>query len=89
MPPGVAPLRGRDSIRAWLSGPPEAIEAIEISGLTMSGDGRIAWKTCDFVTVSRSTGDAISTSTRGSHRWILRREDDGEWRVVVVTWTLL
>ncbi len=89
MPPGAAPLRGAQAIRSWLSGPPVPIEKIELSNLAIAGDGRVAWKTCDFVTVSHAVGAAASTVCRGSHLWILRREDDGEWRLVVVTWTLV
>jgi ketosteroid isomerase-like protein len=89
MPPGVAPLRGRQAIRSWLSGPGLPIEEIAISGLAIAGDGRVAWKTCDFVTVSRSAGAASAMVSRGSHLWILCRQDDGECRVVVVTWTLV
>lgn len=89
MPPDAEPLRGRQAIRRWLSGPPVLIEEIEISGLAIVGDGRVAWKTCDFVTVSRAAGAVSPTVSRGSHLWILRRQDDGEWRVAVVTWTLV
>jgi ketosteroid isomerase-like protein len=89
MPPGAAPLRGSRAIRTWLSGPPVLIDEIEISNLAIAGDGRVAWKTCDFVTVSRAAGAGRSTVSRGSHLWILRRQDDGEWRVVLVTWTLV
>jgi ketosteroid isomerase-like protein len=89
MPPGAAPLRGREAVRRWLSGPPVLIDEIEISRPAIAGDGCVAWKTCDFVTVSRAAGAASSTVSRGSHLWILRRQDDGAWRVVVVTWTLV
>lgn len=89
MPPDAEPLRGRQAIRCWLSGPRVLIDEIEISRLAIAGGGRVAWKTCDFVTVSRSADAATSTVTRGSHLWILRRQDDGQWRVVVVTWRLV
>ena len=89
MPPGAAPLRGREAIRSWLSDPSALIDEIEISNLAIAGDGRVAWKTCDFVTASRAAGTACSTVYRGSHLWILRRQDDSEWRVVVVSWPLV
>ena len=74
----IGTLGHAEAFRSWLSGPPSVIDEIEISNLSITDDGREARKTCDFVTASRIPGAARSTVTRGSHLWILRRQDDGE-----------
>jgi ketosteroid isomerase-like protein len=88
LPPGGRPLRGRQTILHWLSGPPVRIHDLRLSNLEISGDGRVAWKTCDFVTTYQPHGAAVPTIDRGSHLWVLHKGDDGVWRVVVATWTI-
>ena len=87
MPPGARLLRGRQTILNWLSGPPVQIHDLRLSNLEIAGDGRVAWKTCEFVTTYQLNG-AHPTVDQGSHLWILRKDDHGVWRVVVATWTL-
>lgn len=87
MPPGARPLRGRQTILNWMSGPPVQIHDLQLSNLEIGGDGRVAWKTCEFVTAYQLNG-APPTVDRGSHLWVLHKDDDGVWRVVVATWTL-
>ena len=59
MPPGGRPLRGRQTILRWLSGPPVAITSLELSNLEIHGQGRLAYKTCEYVTcVSAPRRDA-------------------------------
>jgi ketosteroid isomerase-like protein len=88
LPPGGRPLRGRKTILQWLSGPPVQIRDLRLSNLEIAGDGRVAWKTCDFVTTYQPFGNSLPTIERGSHLWVMHKEDDGVWRVVVATWTL-
>lgn len=88
MPPNGRPLKGRQTILKWLSGPPVEIHDLRIANIVVEGEGRVAWKTCDFVTTYQPAGDRLPSIDRGSHLWVLRKGDDGAWRVAVATWTL-
>lgn len=87
MAPGAPLLRGRQAIFNWLSGPPVQIHDLRLSNLEISGHGCVAWKTCEFVTTSQVNGEHPHVN-RGSHLWVLHKDDDGVWRVVAATWTL-
>jgi uncharacterized protein (TIGR02246 family) len=88
LPPGGRPMRGRQAILQWLSGPPVHIHDLRLSNLDIAGDGRVAWKTCEFVTTYQPHGASLPTVDRGSHLWVLHKTEDDVWRVVVATWTL-
>jgi ketosteroid isomerase-like protein len=88
LPPGARPLRGRETILHWLSGPPVAIQAIEVSHLEIRGQGHTAWKTCEFVTTLQPSPADPPQTLLGAHLWVLAREASGPWRVVAVSWTL-
>ena len=89
MPPGGRPLRGRRAILELLSGPPVQIHDLRLSNLRIAGDGRVAWKTCDFVTTYQPRWSTLPTIDRGSQLWVVHKDDDGVWRVVVASWTLV
>lgn len=89
LPPGGRPMRGRQTILHWLSGPAVPIHDLALSNLEISGDGRVAWKTCEFVTTWQPKGAYTPITERGSHLWVLHKTDSGDWRVVVATWTLM
>jgi uncharacterized protein (TIGR02246 family) len=88
LPPGGRPMRGRQTILHWLSGPAVSLHDVTLSNLEIAGEGRVAWKTCEFVTTYYPEGANRPVIERGSHLWVLHKTDAGEWRVVVATWTL-
>jgi uncharacterized protein (TIGR02246 family) len=89
LPPGGRPMRGRQTILQWLSGPAVRLHDVTLSNLAIAGEGRVAWKTCEFVTTYKVEGARLPLADRGSHLWVLRKTDAGLWRVVVATWTMM
>jgi uncharacterized protein (TIGR02246 family) len=89
LPPGGRPLRGRQTILHWLSGPPVAVASVEITNLAIRGEGRIAYKTAEFTTTYQKPSSNLPLTDRGAHVWILEKGDDGAWRIAVATWTVL
>ncbi len=88
LPPGGRPMRGRQTILHWLSGPAVPVHDLALSNLEIAGDGRVAWKTCEFVTTWQPPGAHTPIAERGSQLWVLRKNDLGVWLIVVATWTL-
>ena len=88
LPPGGRPKRGKQTILHWLSGPPIVVHEHSLSNLEIAGDGRVAWKTCEFVSRWQASSNQPPVADRGSHLWVLHKNDAGDWRVVVATWTL-
>jgi uncharacterized protein (TIGR02246 family) len=89
LPPGGRPLRGRQTILRWLSGPPVPILSLDLSNVEIRGDGRVAYKTAEYVTTSQPPGSRGTVTDRGAHLWVLEKGDDGAWLIVVATWTMM
>ena len=89
LPPGGRPMRGRQTILQWLSGPSVRVQEVSLSNLEIRGEGGVAWKTCEFATTYVLNGDSAPITERGSQLWVLHRTDAGEWRIVVATWTTI
>ena len=87
LPPGGRPMRGRQTILHWLSGPSVRVQEVSLSNLEITGDGSVAWKTCEFVTTFALNGETAPVTERGSQLWVLHKNDAAEWRIVVATWT--
>lgn len=89
LPPNESPLSGRDAIVQWIRGhTPVVVRRIEIDDLAISGIGSFAWKLASFRTTFGGSGDTHAAVVTGSHGWLLQRDDAGDWRVSVVTWTI-
>ena len=52
-------------------------------------DGRVAYKTAEYVTTSQPPGSKGTVTDRGAHLWVLEKGDDGTWQIVVATWTMM
>lgn len=87
LPPDGRPLRGRDTILHWLSGPPGTVEDLQVSNLTIGGRDGVAWTTCEYVTRSRPPGAREPVTVCGTQLWVLAREGNGAWRIVAASWT--
>ena len=62
---------------------------MNVSNLEINGEGRVAWKSCEFVTTYQQHGAALPATDCGTHLWVLHKTDAGAWRIVVATWTLV
>jgi uncharacterized protein (TIGR02246 family) len=86
LPPGSRPLRGREAILHWLSGPPATVLALDVSRVDIEGRGDTAWRTCEFVTTLKPSPDQAPITVLGAQLWVLARTAAG-WRIVVASWT--
>lgn len=82
--PGRPVLQGREAGRELLQTGCVELLSISVGDLRIERSGTLAFKTARYETQYRAPGGPEEVS-RGTHLWILRREDVG-WRVALVTW---
>jgi uncharacterized protein (TIGR02246 family) len=86
MVPGSEVLVGKEAARQLLVHPETGIVDIQTEDVEVSGSGDIAYKTSKYTTRFVAGGRDTEEVARGSHLWILRRQDNDEWKVALVTW---
>jgi uncharacterized protein (TIGR02246 family) len=82
--PGRPVLEGREAGRELLQTAGVELLGICTGELRIEHSGALAFKTTRYETRYRAHGGQEEVA-RGTHLWILRREDVG-WRVALVTW---
>ena len=82
--PGRPVLQGREAGRELLQTGSVELLSICAGDLRIEHSGTLAFKTARYEAHYRGPGGEVEVS-RGTHLWILRREDVG-WRVALVTW---
>jgi uncharacterized protein (TIGR02246 family) len=80
--PGHPVVEGREAGRQLLRAPVELL-GLRAEDVRIEQSGQLACKTSRYETRYRTGGR--ERIARGTHLWILRREDMG-WRVALVTW---
>ena len=88
MPPGTAPLQGREAIRAYVEAAGQ-IPGFQISwepvSVHVAASGDFAYMIeRNVITVSDSLGNPISTHGKVVTVW--RKDEDGNWKNVVDMW---
>lgn len=87
LPPGLPALAGKTAIRTWLEHPKGRIEEISLSNVRLHGNESIAYKLADFRTRYVPAGSSSSVAIKGTHLWILGRNRQSVWQVVLVAWS--
>jgi uncharacterized protein (TIGR02246 family) len=85
MIPGSEVLVGKEAARSLLVHPGTRIVDIQTEDVEVCGSGDIAYKTSKYTTRFVAGGNTEQVA-RGSHLWILRKQDNEEWKVALVTW---
>jgi ketosteroid isomerase-like protein len=87
MVPASEVLVGKEAARQLLVHTGTGIVDIQTEDVEVSGSGDIAYKTSKYTTrfVAGGSRDTEEVA-RGSHLWILRKQDNEEWKVALVTW---
>jgi uncharacterized protein (TIGR02246 family) len=83
---GSEVLVGKEAARQLLVHTGTGIVDIQTEDVEVSGSGDIAYKTSKYTTRFVAGGRDTEEVTRGSHLWILRKQDNEEWKVALVTW---
>jgi uncharacterized protein (TIGR02246 family) len=86
MVPGSEVLVGKEAARRLLVHTGTGIVDIQTEDVEVSGSGDIAYKTSKYTTRFVTGGRDTEEVARGSHLWILRKQDNEEWKVALVTW---
>lgn len=88
LPPGLSALAGKTAIRTWLKHPNARIEEISLSNVSLHGNESMAYKLAEYCTRYVPAGSNSSVASKGRHLWILRRNRQSVWQVVLVAWTV-
>ncbi len=85
MVPGAEVLVGKEAASLLVHTGTEIID-IQTADLEVCGSGDVAYKTSKYTTRFVAEGTDSEQVARGSHLWILHKQDDEEWEVALVTW---
>ncbi len=87
IPPNAAPISGKEAIIRYLSENNAILKDIQVEDLVIRGSGSLAYLTSNYRTRFVDAGGSEIQVATGTHLWILRRSEDGRWRVAIVTWS--
>jgi ketosteroid isomerase-like protein len=86
LPCDAPPMIGKDEIAQYLAAHQVKVVAIDITDLSVHGSGSFAYLTSNYRTQYVTATHSEPHESKGTHLWILRKEND-EWRVAVVAWS--
>jgi uncharacterized protein (TIGR02246 family) len=90
MPPGFAPLSGKDAwwsfVRPWWDSSRVIDIGVTIEDLNVIGDWAIERHTEFQVTSSGDNSEPVSFYFKGV--WIFRRQQDGSWKIAQYIWNM-
>lgn len=85
IPPDAPPIVGKDAIAKHLAATDASIEKIEITNLSIQGDGSVAYLISNYRTELATSNSSVH-ELRGTHMWILGRIEHSRWLIAVMTW---
>ena len=85
MVPGSEVLVGKEAV-SLLVHTGAGIVDIQTADVEVCGSGEVAYKTSKYTTRFVAEGGDSEQVARGSHLWILHKQDNEEWKVALVTW---
>jgi ketosteroid isomerase-like protein len=85
MVPGSEVLVGKEAASLLVHNGTEIVD-IQTAAVEIRGSCDIAYKTCKYTTRFVAEGTDSQQVARGSHLWILHKQDTEEWKVALVTW---
>jgi ketosteroid isomerase-like protein len=86
LPSDSAPIVGKEEIAKYLLLHSVKLEEIDITNLTVKGNGSFAYLTANYLTRYFTDGQAEVHEAKGTHLWVLRK-DGKNWRIAVVMWS--
>ena len=87
IPPDAPPVVGKEAVGKYLVASTVQPKAINISNLSIGGNGSFAYLTSSYRTQFLTEGHAGMHEATGNHLWILHKADSGDWRIAVLTWS--
>jgi len=83
LPPGSAPIAGRQAVMEWMRQHSEPILSIHVDDPVIAVGEGLASLIASFRTVLGSA----ATSVKGQHAWLLRRTSAG-WYIEAIAWSV-
>jgi uncharacterized protein (TIGR02246 family) len=87
IPPDARPVVGREAVANYLDAIKAEIKEVEITDLWIRGSDSVAYLTSNYRSRFLTEGISEMHEVTGTHLWLLRKEQRGDWRVAVVTWS--
>ena len=85
MVPGSEVLVGKEAVNLLVHTGTQIVD-IQTADVEVCGSGDVAYKTSKYTTRFVAEGTDSEQVARGSHLWILHKQDNEEWKVALVTW---
>ena len=85
MVPGSQVLVGKGAASLLFHAGTEIVD-IQSTDMQICGSGDIAYKTSQYTTRFVAEGTGNERVARGTHLWILHKQQNAEWKVALVTW---
>ncbi len=87
MPPHQPPVKGIPAFRKWIDGMLQRVDwdwKLRSDEVVVANDWAFDRGTYEAVIRPKSSTDV--QEDEGKYLWVLRREDDGAWRIAVAIW---
>ena len=85
MVPNSQVLVGKEAASLLLHTGTEIVD-VQTANIQICGSADIAYKTSDYTTRFVAEGTGNERVARGTHLWILHKQQNAEWKVALVTW---
>ena len=87
MPPNAPPLVGKHAIANYLNDDTVGLKQIQVKDVVIHGSGSLAYLSGNYHSQFVVSGGFVMQEARGTHLWIVRKTECGEWRVAVLAWS--
>ena len=86
MPPNLPVVKGRAALEAWLE--PFTVTAFTRNLLEIDGRYGLAYARGTHSITYTAEGMPEPISETGKHVWVLRKQEDGSWRIAIHIWNI-
>ena len=87
IPPDARPVAGREAVANYLNAFKVEIKEVEVTDLWIRGADSLAYLTSNYRSRFLTEDTSEMHEVAGTHLWLLRKTQRGDWRVAVVTWS--
>ncbi len=86
MPPNAPLVVGSAAIAAWFANSGLTLEAFAARPVAIEGEGALATLRSSYVMTFTVRGSAAPLTECGKSLFVLRRDEDGAWRIAIDIW---
>jgi ketosteroid isomerase-like protein len=85
--PDARPVVGKEAVANYLDAFKVEIKEAEVTDLWIRGSDSLAYLTSNYRSRFLTEGTSEMHEVAGTHLWLLRKTQRGDWRVAVVAWS--